>query len=75
MDGQTTSVSNPAKTQPNGASTNVQAPHQNGAGQALEEKNIASILLAEKLIAPDQYDRLKTESVNRNISIDRALFD
>jgi len=75
MDGQTTSVSNPAKTQPNGASTNVQAPHQNGAGQALEEKNIASILLAEKLIAPDQYDRLKTESVNRNISIDRALLD
>jgi type IV pilus assembly protein PilB len=41
----------------------------------LQEKNIASILLAEKLITPQQYERLKGESANRNVSIDRALLD
>ncbi len=59
MDGQTT---------PAGNSSTVN-------GQSLQEKNVASILLDEKLITPDQYSKLKAESVTRNISIERALLD
>ena len=57
---------NPASGEVNGSPAN---------GQALQEKNVALILLEEKLITLDQYNKLKTESLNLNISVDRALLD
>lgn len=59
MDGQTAPVANPTIT--------------NGGNR--EEKNVALVLLSEKLITPEQYNKIKTESVNRNMSVDLALLD
>lgn len=38
-----------------------------------QEKSIASILLEERLITPDQYNQLKAEAVNKGVTIDKVL--
>jgi len=44
-------------------------------GQSVQERSVTQILLEEKLITQDQYNKLRTESLNSNVSIDRALLD
>lgn len=39
------------------------------------EKSIAGILLSEKLITQEQYNRLKTDSINKGFSIDKVLLE
>ncbi len=53
------------------AQTNTsQAPQTQSGGQ---DKTVADILLIEKLITQQQYDQLKSESLNKGESIDKLL--
>ena len=56
--------------------SNTAAPVNTSRGIAPNtEKTIANILLAEKLITDVQYNQLKTEAINRSVSIDKVVLD
>ena len=66
----------------NGQGTNIASQvqedsqqSQSNAANAGSEKSIGSILLSEGKITSDQYSQIKSSSINKNQSIDKALFE